>query len=73
MVVFKTIVLKNDRCFVNDAPSLTIVNYKPSLTIISNDPSLTIVNDDTFINDCKRREETDLKPEGHLYLTLNSF
>ena len=56
MVVFKTIVFKND-CFnqrsflkaivlIKLAVLLTIVNDYPSLAIVNDDPSFTIVNDD---------------------------
>ena len=46
---------------VNNKPLLTIVNNDPSLTIVNDKPSLTIVNNNLFVNDRKRREETDLK------------
>ena len=62
MVVFETIVLKNDifiklvvsSMIVNDDPWLMIVNDEPLLTIFNDDPLLTIVNDDpllTIFND----------------------
>ena len=52
MVVFKTIVLKNDTfiklvvslMIVNDDPRLMIVNAEPLLTIFHDDPLLTIVH-----------------------------
>ena len=84
MVVFKTIVLKNDRFWklvvsitiVNDDPSLAIFNDYPLLTIFNDEPSSTIVKNHPSLTTTLRSRSLTKRgngPEENLYLSLSSL